>query len=217
MSACSDSPFGTRVFESIKKLYECRKWEPRVFKQCCAQITQAYKKHTGKWIGFEISITEYVKEISIITFAITSTQRHEENPKLHHLSFSTSSFEWSVALVGYAIFATVAGTYVTADGTNTSSHSGNDYEVNKPARKATACAQAPLKIHSHHSPVVITYTDAGWTTRPDGTSQGGQLVFIANSELLSGRESNMSLKSWHSNRLRRAARSSSAAETQATR
>ena len=70
-------------------------------------------------------------------------------------------------------------------------------------------------IHAHHSPVVVTNTDTGWTTRPDGTSQGGQLVFKANSELLQGRESNMSLISWHSSRLRRVARSSSAAESQA--
>ena len=89
------------------------------------------------------------------------------------------------------------------------------YEVNKLARKATAWARTPLKIHAHQSPVVTTYTDAGWTTRPDGTSQGGQLVFIANSELLQGKESNLSLISWHSSRLRRVARSSSAAETQA--
>ena len=47
------------------------------------------------------------------------------------------------------------------------------------------------------------------------TSQGGQLVFIANSELLQGRESNMSLISLHSSRLKRVARSSSAAESQA--
>ena len=45
--------------------------------------------------------------------------------------------------------------------------------------------------------------------------KGGQLVFIAKSELLQGRESNMSLISWHSSRLRRVARSSSTAETQA--
>ena len=83
------------------------------------------------------------------------------------------------------------------------------------ARKATVWARTPLRIHAHHSPVVVTYTDAGWTTRPDGTSQGGQLVFIANFELLQGRESNMSLISWHSSRLKRVARSSSAAETQA--
>ena len=66
----------------------------------------------------------------------------------------------------------------------------------KPARKAIAWARTPLKIHAHHTPVVVTYTDAGWTTRPDDTSQGGQLVFIANSELLQGRKSNMSLISW---------------------
>ena len=106
------------------------------------------------------------------------------------------------------MLATSAGTPVAVDGTNTSSHSGH-----KLARKASAWARTPLKIHVHHSLVVVTYTDAGWTTRTDGTSQGGQLVFIANSELLQGRESNMSLISWHSSRLRRVARSSSAAET----
>ena len=92
---------------------------------------------------------------------------------------------------------------------------GTTYEVNKLARKATAWASTPLKIHAHHSPVVVTYTDAGWTTRPNGTSQSGQLVFIANSKLLQSRESNMSLISWHSSRLRRVARSSSATEIQA--
>ena len=71
------------------------------------------------------------------------------------------------------------------------------------------------QIQAHHSPVVVTYTDAGWTTRPEGTSQSVQLVFIANSELLQGRESNMSLISWHPSRLKRVARSSSAAEAQA--
>ena len=92
---------------------------------------------------------------------------------------------------------------------------GTIYEVNKLARKATAWARTPLKIHAHHSLLVVTYIDAGRTTRPDGTSQGGQLVFIANSGLLQGREPNMSLISWHSSRLKRVARCSSAAETQA--
>ena len=40
-----------------------------------------------------------------------------------------------------------------------------------------------------------------------------ELAFIANSELLQGKESNMSLISWHSSRLRR--KSSSAAGAQA--
>ena len=86
---------------------------------------------------------------------------------------------------------------------------------NKLAQKVTAWARTPRKVHAQLSPVVVTNTDAGWTTRPDGTSQSGQLVFIADSELLQGKESNMSLISWHSSRLRRVARSSSAAVTQA--
>ena len=42
-----------------------------------------------------------------------------------------------------------------------------------------------------------------------------QEATLANAELLQRKESNMSLVSWHSSRLRRVARSSSAAETQA--
>ena len=64
------------------------------------------------------------------------------------------------------MFATIAGTSQTPQATM-----GTIYEVNKLARKATAWARTPLKIHAHHSPVVVTYTDARWTTRPDGTSQ----------------------------------------------
>ena len=72
----------------------------------------------------------------------------------------------------------------------------------------------PLNVHAHHSHVVVTYTDAGWTARPDGTSQR-RLVFIADAEMLQRKESNMCLISWHSSRLKRVARSSFAAETQA--
>ena len=36
MFACSDSPFGKHVFDSINNLFEWGKWESRVFKQCGA-------------------------------------------------------------------------------------------------------------------------------------------------------------------------------------
>ena len=130
-----------------------------MFKLCGAEITQAYNKHTGTWGGFEISSTEYVNFDH--HFAITSTPR-QEIPNHTSRAFSTSSLEWSVALVGYAMFATTAGTSVVVDWTNTSSHTV--YEVNKLARKATAWARTPLKINAHHSPVVVAYTDGGWTT-----------------------------------------------------
>ena len=214
MLTCSDSPFGKHVFESITNLYEWEKWESRVFKQCGAQNTQAYNKHTGTWCGFEISFTEYVKEISIIT--LPPHRRRDKKSKITPLELSQlRALNGQLLWLGMQCLPQLLALLSLFMGQTPQATVGTIYEVNKLARKATAWARTPLKIHAHHSPVVVTYTDAGWTTQPDGTSQGGQLVFIANSELLQGRESNMSLISWHSSRLRRVVRSSSAAETQA--
>ena len=74
------------IFECINNLYEWGKWESRVFKQCGAQITHAYNKHTGTWGGFEISFTEYVKEISIIT--LPSHRRKDKKSKITPLDLS---------------------------------------------------------------------------------------------------------------------------------
>ena len=116
MLACSVSPFGKHVFHSINKMYEWRKWESRVFKQCCARITQAYDKNTGTWGGFEISLTEYAKEISIVT--LPSHRRRDRNSHITPLELSQLR-----ALNGQLLWL---GTVDTI------------YEVNKWARKATA-------------------------------------------------------------------------------
>ena len=204
--ACSDSPFGKHVFESINNLYEWGKWESRVFKQCGAQITQTYNKHTGTWGGFEISFAKYLKEISIIT--LPSHRRRDKKSRITPLELSQlRAMNGQLLWLGMRCLPQLLAPLSLLMGQTPQATVGPNCEVNKLARKATAW-------HAHHSLFVVTYTDAGWTTRPDGTSQGGQLVFIANFELLQGRESNMSVVSWHSSRLRRA-RSSSAAETQA--
>ena len=185
--ACSDSSFGKHVFESINSLYEWGKWESRVFKQCGAQITQAYNKHTGTWCGFEISFTEYGKEISIIT--LPSHRRRDRKSKSTPLELSQlRALNGQLLWLGMQCLPQLLAPLSLLMGQTPQATVGTIYKVNKLARKATAWARAPLKIHVHHSPVVVTYTDAGWTTRPDGTSQGGQLVFIANYELLQGRE-----------------------------
>ena len=88
------------------------------------------------------------------------------------------------------------------------------YEVNKLARKATAWARTPLKIHAHQSPVVTTYTDAGWTTRQTALHK---VTVGLHCKLRVAARQRIKLVSdiLHSSRLRRVARSSSAAETQA--
>ena len=99
-----------------------KKVESRAFKQCCAQLTQAHDKNTGAWCGFEISFADYAKEISIIS--LPSLRRRDRKSKITPLE--PSSLEWSVALVGYAMLATVAGTSVAVDGANTASPSGHE-------------------------------------------------------------------------------------------
>ena len=84
---------------------------------------------------------------------------------------------------------------------------------------------APPRLHLSTRILLLDFPKRTWWSRtqmldgpPDQTAllKGGQVVFIANAELLQGRESNMSLISWHSSRQKRVPRSSSAAETRAT-
>ena len=162
-----------------------------MFKQRGAEITQAYNKHTGTQF-YRIRKRDFDHH-----FTITATPRQEiqnHTTELSQLRALSGQLLW----LGMQCLPQLLAPLLLSMGQTPQATVGTIYEVHKLARKATAWARTPLKIHVNHSPVVITYTDAGWTTRPDGTSQGGQLVFIANSELLQGRESNMSLISWHS-------------------
>ena len=163
MLMCSDSPFGKHVFESINNLYEWRKWESRVFKQCGAQITQAYNKHTGTWGGIEISFAEYVKEISIIT--LPSRRRRDKKPQITPLELSQlQALDAQLLWLGMQCLPQLLAHLSLLMGQTPQATVGTMCELNKLARKATAWARTQLKIHAHHSPVVITYTDAGWTT-----------------------------------------------------
>ena len=156
-----------------------------------------------------ISFTEYANEISIIT--LPSHRRRDRKSQITPLELSQlRALSCQLLWLGMQCLPRLLAPLSLLMGQTPQATVGTIYEVNKLSREATAWVRIPVKIHAHHSPVVVTYTDAGWTTRPDGTSQGGQLVFIENSELLQGRESNMSLTSWHSSRLTRVARSSSA-------
>ena len=176
-----------RIFDGINNLYELGTWESRVFTQCGARSTEAYDKHTES--EFETSFTEYVKEISRIN--LPSHRRRGRTSQITPLELSqlralNGQLLWSgmqclpqlLALLSQVMGQTPKATVDTI------------YELNKLARKATVWAKTPLKDHAHQSPVVVAYADPGWTTRPDGNSQGRQPVFIVNAELLEGNESN---------------------------
>ena len=59
------------------------------------------------------------------------------------------------------------------------------------------------------------FSDAAWAVRPDGSSQGGLLIFSASRDLIDGKLSPMGIIDWRSWKLQRKVRSSLAAESQA--
>ena len=62
--------------------------------------------------------------------------------------------------------------------------------------------------------MIVTYTDASWATRRDGSSQGGQLTVLMESRIPAGGRGKFSVLGWTSRLLRRVARSSTSAEVQ---
>ena len=92
---------------------------------------------------------------------------------------------------------------------------GTLLRANKLAIQALKWASEPLCIHAHKNPVTVGWSDGGWATRKDGTSQLGHLVGVADVEILQGKGSPVTLISWHSSKTPRVAKSSSAVELQA--
>ena len=93
-------------------------------------------------------------------------------------------------------------------------------EANKVLRFAKEAAQQHLfRIRSHGSLADLclgAYTDASWAVRPDGSSQGGMVIFACNhQEIESDQLMALTILHWSSKKLARVCRSSLSAEAQA--
>ena len=88
-------------------------------------------------------------------------------------------------------------------------------DVNKLVRLQKRYSDRGLCFESGlEDPMIITYTDASWATRRDGSSQGGQLTVMMEAKVMMGNQGRFSFLCWTSRRLRRVARSSTSAEVQ---
>ena len=92
-------------------------------------------------------------------------------------------------------------------------------EANKVLRYAKETADIVLTIRAHGNGLGELrfgfYSDASWSTRPDGSSQGGWLVFIGSEkEFNDGHPFPLTVIDWCSRKLPRVCRSSLAAEAQ---
>ena len=97
---------------------------------------------------------------------------------------------------------------------------GNIAEANKLLRFAKEIAKDYNMVIRRHCDLcylrIGAYTDAAWAVRPDGSSQGGLLLFISSAEeLATGAPMPLTVVQWHSKKLVRICRSSLSAEAQA--
>ena len=177
-----------------------------MFKQCGAQITQAYNKHTGTWSGFKISFTEYVQEISIITLP---SHRRRDKSKITPLELSQlRALNGQLLWLGMQCLPQLLAPLSLLMGQTPQATVGTICEVSKLARKATAWARTPLKIHGYVHRCWMDHSPRWHLTR-------WTVGLHCKLRVAARQRINMSLISLYSIRLRRVARSSSVAETQA--
>ena len=96
--------------------------------------------------GFEISFTEYVKEISIIT--LPSHRRGDKKSTITPLDLSQlRALKGQLLWLGMQCLPQLLAPLSLLLGQTPHATVGTIYDVNKLARKATAWARTPLKIH----------------------------------------------------------------------
>ena len=99
-----------------------------------------FNKHTGTWGGFEISFTEYVKEVSIIT--LPSHRRRHKKSKITPLELSQlRALVGQLLWLGMQCLPQLLAPLSLLMGQTPQATVGTIHEVNKLARKATAWAK----------------------------------------------------------------------------
>ena len=124
-----------------------------MFQQCDARITQAYDKHTRTWDAFEISVTEYAKEIVLIN--LPSHRRRDRKSKITPFEMSQlRALNGQLLRLGMQCLPQLLAPLSLLMGQKPQATVDTIHEVNKLTRKSTAWARTPLKVHAHHSLVV---------------------------------------------------------------
>ena len=150
----------------------------------------------------EISIPK--ERQSHIHDLITDEERRELRRGLGALSWrATQSAPWLLATVSHPQGAVTQGTVAEL------------LSAKKLVRLNRRYCHSGLTFEPQLlNPVVVTFTDASWASRTDGSSQGGQITVLMEHSAIEGGQGKFSVLAWSSRRLKRVARSSTSAEAQ---
>ena len=135
---------------------------------------------------------------------ISETERKQLRVSLGALSWrATQSAPWLSASISY-----LQGCFKEA-------RVEDLIQTNKLIRLQRSFSQGVIKFSSEiRKPISLTYHDASYACRRDGSSQGGLLTMLVDEGITSGVPSHYSPVAWQSRKLPRVCRSSTAAEIQ---
>ena len=202
-----------KAFDQLQKAYEWGIWETGNFTQCGAKIKQSYDKNTKEFGEVRLDYADYAETIFEIDMS-AKRKKELDSPLTQSEHTQLRGVVGQLMWLGtQAVPQVLAGISLLLGATPPTVKVIN--EANRLVRQAVAWAQVPLKFHRHVEPTVVAWSDAGWGNRADGSSQGGHLVCITDAAFLQGEVAPITPISWHSGKLKRVARSSSAAEVQA--
>ena len=206
--AGAESPDWQKIVEILLTAFRWTPWEQQKFKQCGIMVEQqkdgSIVQHQDEYLSAlaEIDLTpERAKQVNL---PVTETERTQLRALLGGLQWLvTQTFVYGmidVNLLQSCVTTATVDTILTA---------------NKVLRKLRAgpnrlvCKEIQGSVH------LVAWSDASWANRKDGSSTGGYIIGITSQEVLDGKRGHVSVVSWNTNKLRRVARSSMAAEMQA--
>ena len=206
--AGADNADWNKVLDILLTAFRWTPWEAQRFKQCGIMVDQqeddSIVQHQDEYLAAlgEIDIaTDRAKQVDQ---PVTENERTQLRALLGGLQWLvTQTFVYGmidVNLLQSCVTTATVDTLLTA---------------NKILRKLRAgphklvCKKIEGPVH------LVAWSDASWANRRDGSSTGGYMIGITGQDILDGKRGHVTVVSWNTNKLRRVARSSMAAEMQA--
>jgi len=179
---------------------------------CGAQMSQSLD-----YSQVNFSLEKYIKQLKPLTIEKNRKANPEEKAtdrEVSQLRGLLGGMAWPANQTQPHLSAAISLAQATVSGAKVADLN----EANKILRFAKETADIPLTIRAHGALSQLRFgffSDASWSTRPDGSSQGGWLLFLASEDQINGdRPFPLTVVDWASRKLPRICRSSLSAEAQ---
>ena len=179
---------------------------------CGANLTQSLD-----FSEVTFSLEKYLRQVKPLTVEKNRKANPEEKAtdrEVSQLRGLLGAMAWPATQTQPHLCASISLAQATVSGARVADLN----EANKILRYAKETADIPLTLRAHGSLSQLRfgfYSDASWSTRPDGSSQGGWLLFISSEKEIGGdKPFPLTVVDWVSRKLPRVCRSSLSAEAQ---